>query len=1008
MKPIRLELKGFTAFREETVVEFEDRSLFAITGPTGAGKSSLLDAMTWALYGAVPRVGTSTRQLISHGANSMQVRFDFSTRAGVYRVVRKAPANTGTRLEKLQADGSWRHLADRSRDVTRVVTELLGLDFTTFTRTVLLPQGEFDAFLKGEQSERRQILTRLLGLGVYDDARRIANERAKQSRERASTIEAQLERLQLASPERIAQLEAEHAQVEQQLLQLWTRREALGELGDTARTARDAERDARVAAEAAEAAAKAVTEAEQKLVAATSALATAQERCDALSKERTALQYDADGHRELERQVQQLQQRAAAEAELTAARKRVAEAEEAHSTAELARTAATAALSEVQANEVAASQVRDASIASLAIAVAGARAALEQLELSVQQAVAEQQVGTNEQQQQLERARRLDELGKLLAERQAAEQRVTAEVDSQRQARTAVVTASEQAASALQQAEATLLAKQREHDRARHADTAAALRAELQPGDPCPVCGEPITALPMAVNTGDLEEAARAIEEAQRHLAEQRASATQAATALAAADARIEAGMRELESAVASLTALDADLIAVGADRERLPAVVEEARNLVTATEARAQQAERDTKQRQERLQTFHVQLAKVPNDVALDVNAVTPDPVEDTRALELAITAFLDAREAHAAVESGARETSAAATAAEAEQKRLGELAQAEARVVAEAERRLAEFGVAPEGEAADELRAALATTEQTAKRAEVLDTQIANGRLDIASVTATREAADAERERVKQVLTTSNAASEAAKMRATEARGALASEWAATIGAETPPDFEALKRVMIAHQTEHDQATARAGSLAEQVTQAKRETTEADRMRGEVVSHTASASLHAELGAELQGNRFIGYVQREAMQLLASDASFRLDHFTNGRYELASDENEFVVIDRLNGDERRSVKTLSGGETFLASLALALSLSEHLPQLAGLGGAVSLQSLFLDEGFGALDPESLDLAVQGLEALAGGQRMIGVISHVGELAERLPDQIEVVKQGNSSTIRA
>jgi len=512
----------------------------------------------------------------------------------------------------------------------------------------------------------------------------------------------------------------------------------------------------------------------------------------------------------------------------------------------------------------------------------------------------------------------------------------------------------------------------------------------------------------MAVNTGDLEEAARAIEEAQRHLAEQRASATQAATALAAADARIEAGMRELESAVASLTALDADLIAVGADRERLPAVAEEARNLVTATEARAQQAERDTKQRQERLQTFHVQLAKVPNDVALDVNAVTPDPVEDTRALELAITAFLDAREAHAAVESGARETSAAATAAEAEQKRLGELAQAEARVVVEAERRLAEFGVAPEGEAADELRAALATTEQTAKRAEVLDTQIANGRLDIASVTATREAADAERERVKQVLTTSNAASEAAKMRATEARGALASEWAATIGAETPPDFEALKRVMIAHQTEHDQATARAGSLAEQVTQAKRETTEADRMRGEVVSHTASASLHAELGAELQGNRFIGYVQREAMQLLASDASFRLDHFTNGRYELASDENEFVVIDRLNGDERRSVKTLSGGETFLASLALALSLSEHLPQLAGLGGAVSLQSLFLDEGFGALDPESLDLAVQGLEALAGGQRMIGVISHVGELAERLPDQIEVVKQGNSSTIRA
>ena len=1008
MKPIRLELKGFTAFREETVVDFEGRSLFAIIGPTGSGKSSLLDAMTWALYGAVPRVGTSTRQLISHGANSMQVRFDFSTRDSVYRVVRKAPANTGTRLEQQQADGSWRHLADRSRDVTREVTNLLGMDFTTFTRTVLLPQGEFDAFLKGEQSERRQILTRLLGLGVYDEARKIANDRAKQSRERASTIEAQLERLQLASPERIAQLEAEHAQVEQQLMQLRTRREALSELGETARATRDAERDAQVASEAAEAAAKAVTEAEQKLAAATASAVAAQKRCDALSKERGALRYDADVHRELERQVQQLQQRAAAEAELATARKRVAEATVAHSAAELARTAAVEALSQATAMEVTVRGVRDTSMAALAITVAGARAALRQLERGTQQALVEQQTAAREQQQQLEQARRLEDLGRLLAERCAAEQRVTSELESQREARTTVVTAAEQATSALQQAETTLLAKQREHERARHVDTAATLRAELQPGDPCPVCGEPIAALPMAIEAGDLEEAARAVEEAQRHLAEQRESATRAAATLAAADARIEAGMRELESAIAALTALDADLTEVGANRERLLMFTEETGKLVAATEKRAQQAERDATQRVKQLQAFHVQLAKVPDDVILDSPDAECAAAEDTRALETAIEAFLDARRAHAAVESEAREASNAATAAEAEQKRLSELAQAEGRAVAEAERRLAEFGVAPDGEAADGLRAALAVAEQTAKRAEELDTQIGNARLDIASATATREAAEAERERMKQVVTTSNAASEAANVRATEARSALASEWAATIDAETPPDFEALKRVMIAHQTEHDQATARAGSLAEQVTQAKRETTEADRMRGEVVFHTASASLHAELGAELQGNRFIGYVQREAMQLLASDASFRLDHFTNGRYELAANENEFVVIDRLNGDERRSVKTLSGGETFLASLALALSLSEHLPQLAGLGGAISLQSLFLDEGFGALDAESLDLAVQGLESLSGGQRMIGVISHVSELAERLPDQIEVVKQANSSTIRA
>src|SRR5690606_17839950 len=80
MKPVRLQVQGFTAFREPATVDFEGRRLFVITGPTGAGKSSLLDAITWALYGEVPRVGASTKQLISHHAPSMSVQFEFDSR----------------------------------------------------------------------------------------------------------------------------------------------------------------------------------------------------------------------------------------------------------------------------------------------------------------------------------------------------------------------------------------------------------------------------------------------------------------------------------------------------------------------------------------------------------------------------------------------------------------------------------------------------------------------------------------------------------------------------------------------------------------------------------------------------------------------------------------------------------------------------------------------------------------------------------------------------------------
>ncbi|MEX2032186.1 MAG: SbcC/MukB-like Walker B domain-containing protein, partial [Dehalococcoidia bacterium] len=179
-----------------------------------------------------------------------------------------------------------------------------------------------------------------------------------------------------------------------------------------------------------------------------------------------------------------------------------------------------------------------------------------------------------------------------------------------------------------------------------------------------------------------------------------------------------------------------------------------------------------------------------------------------------------------------------------------------------------------------------------------------------------------------------------------------------------------------------------------------------QATRMRAEAEEHESSSSLASAVARELQGDRFIAFLVEEAMQLLATDASDRLSQFTSGRYDLVAKEDEFLVVDRLNADEQRSVKTLSGGETFLASLALALALSEHLPEISGTGGAVSLDSLFLDEGFGALDAETLDLAVQGLETLAEGLRMVGVISHVEELAERLPDRIRVEKGVHGSTV--
>ena len=158
------------------------------------------------------------------------------------------------------------------------------------------------------------------------------------------------------------------------------------------------------------------------------------------------------------------------------------------------------------------------------------------------------------------------------------------------------------------------------------------------------------------------------------------------------------------------------------------------------------------------------------------------------------------------------------------------------------------------------------------------------------------------------------------------------------------------------------------------------------------------AQAALAGTLAQHLRADQLLAFIQEEALRQLADDGSRRLEALSLGRYSLVVDDQEFAVVDHWNADSHRSVKTLSGGETFLASLALALALAEGLAGLASEGRAGDpLESLFLDEGFGTLDPETLAQVVQALDALHGGRRMVGVVTHIPELAAQLPARIEV-----------
>jgi exonuclease SbcC len=157
--------------------------------------------------------------------------------------------------------------------------------------------------------------------------------------------------------------------------------------------------------------------------------------------------------------------------------------------------------------------------------------------------------------------------------------------------------------------------------------------------------------------------------------------------------------------------------------------------------------------------------------------------------------------------------------------------------------------------------------------------------------------------------------------------------------------------------------------------------------------------------LAGHLRANNFERWLLEEALDLLVDGASRILRELTGGQYDLIHDKGEFFVVDHHDAGLRRGVRTLSGGETFQASLALALALSE---QLAGMSTtAASLESIVLDEGFGTLDAATLDVVAATLENLAArGDRMVGLVTHVPALAERVPVRFEVHKDARTAYV--
>jgi DNA repair protein SbcC/Rad50 len=196
--------------------------------------------------------------------------------------------------------------------------------------------------------------------------------------------------------------------------------------------------------------------------------------------------------------------------------------------------------------------------------------------------------------------------------------------------------------------------------------------------------------------------------------------------------------------------------------------------------------------------------------------------------------------------------------------------------------------------------------------------------------------------------------------------------------------------------------EAHAAAGVARNQAATAEKQLARSKELTKEAKAVTSRRALFNVLATDLTAQRFIAFLLEDRTRLLLELGSERLHTMTSNRYRLELDEkNDLEIIDELDADKRRSVDTLSGGETFLASLALAIALAEVVTRAGG-----RLQCFFLDEGFGTLDPESFDLAMDGIEKIVTPDRLIGLVSHVPALRDRIEDQI-ILEKGEDGMSR-
>ena len=1118
MKILSLRLRNLNSLKGDTAIDFRSRAfdegLFAITGQTGAGKTTLLDAVCLALYHRTPRLdslGASGNPLMTEHTADCFAEVEFEARGIQYRArwsQRRARNRVEGRLQVAEVElaridpldpaGRGTILAEKVSQKDALVEELTGLDYKRFTRSVLLAQGDFSAFLHARDAERAELLEQLTGTEIYSRISVGVFEQAKQQRHALERLQVQAAgQLPMADDAR-AGLEVERDGLDASLRAAQTEKRQAGEALAWRRQL-DADLARLMQSRQVLAQADAVLEgtaADQALLAAAAPAEQAWPAWQAWQQADASLaqgRLDAD-------QAAAEQDTAVAEERRQAARLLGAFA------SQLASSQTTLQAILQQRDTVAARLAAHADDAALgatlpvwalglqqwqAAADALARVRRMETQARIEKEEAEQRIASRQEalpalQQQLEQAAEqvatVEEEGRKLLDGQDRETLVSRReslavryrerqalrplLERFRQAGETLAglgTAHQAAVQEASQAQADVDAAQAAvaSAQARMADKQqilqlqqaiaglAAYRHTLHDGQPCPLCGalehpgiEGDVDAGLAAAQADVAHAAEALQQAVQALQQAQGTLARKQALVQARSEerdRLQAQWQEDGQALAEAGLQATDPGAFDAELKGLEEAgraVRQQLDLAQASLVRLQQAQHLQQQLQQKLENLQAALTLHREALGqaahrLDqrqreclaaeqawhqqgqalaaqwpAGVLEGDPhawlaqrrtdwerhQHDTRELEALSRHQEEQQRVVDDIQAGLLQwqqrlggslpPTGAGSSVSVEQAIAG-WSQASERAAQAAQRALAARG--REQALVEAAARCLSGLEQALER---------NGLIDVADLHA-RRLEPAHRQQLEQGIAQARQRQQEAALVVAQVEERVAALQAQAL---SPLPEPALREAMAQIELHWQTLAQRHGALAATLADDDRRRAALGQLQAAIAVSQGELAVWERLNGLIgssSGDKFRTFAQGLTLDRLVALANVHLQRLDGGRYRLQRSDSGLGlrVADSWQADVVRDTRTLSGGESFLVSLALALGLSDLVSH------RTRIDSFFLDEGFGALDPDSLDVALDALDSLNAHGKLIGVISHVEAVKERIPVQIRVRK---------